>query len=177
MPQTRCGFDDGPAGKGKDLLVGVGPTLLVDIGFDASFDVNNPIKTPQPGLVGVLALVDTGAIESCIDIALATSLGLPITDRRTLAGAGGLHTADVYLAQVHIPALKFTLYGAFTGVALSAGGQRHRALLGRTFLQNFRMIYDGVSGTVTISNEPPNVVGSISLLSAIAKALLPPKKP
>jgi hypothetical protein len=35
----------------------------------------------------------------------------------------------------------------------AAGGQRHFALLGRTFLRNFTMTYEGRAGVVTISND------------------------
>ena len=37
--QTKCGFDNLPNGRaGADLLVTLGPTLFVDIGFDPILD-------------------------------------------------------------------------------------------------------------------------------------------
>ncbi len=57
----------------------------------------------------------------------------------------------MYLAHIHIPNLNFTIYGAFAGVDLIAGGQRHYALIGRTFLRYFKMTYDGLTGDVTLS--------------------------
>jgi hypothetical protein len=57
----------------------------------------------------------------------------------------------MYLAQIHVPSLLFTIHGAFAGVELAAGGQVHKALIGRTFLQNFTMVYEGTTGTVKIS--------------------------
>jgi hypothetical protein len=83
---------------------------------------------------------------------LASQLNLPVVDRRLIAGSSGKHTANVYLAQIHVPALKFTIYGPFAGVDLKAGGQVHNALIGRTFLQNFTMVYEGKTGNVTISS-------------------------
>jgi hypothetical protein len=56
------------------------------------------------------------------------------------------------MAQIHVPALEHTIYGLFAGVHLAAGGQRHRALLGRTFLHSFTMIYEGATGTVILSS-------------------------
>jgi hypothetical protein len=56
----------------------------------------------------------------------------------------------MHLAQVRAPTLGFTIYGLFAGVHLKAGGQPHRALIGRTFLQNLTMVYEGKTGTVTI---------------------------
>jgi hypothetical protein len=71
-----------------------------------------------------------------------------------ISGVGGRHEVNMYLAHVHIPSINFTIYGPFAGVSLIAGGQAHHALIGRTFLQNFTMIYEGRSGTVKLSNDP-----------------------
>src|SRR5205823_6239775 len=98
-------------------------------------------------------LVDTGASESCIDSLLAAQLNLPIVDRRPTSGAHGSLEVNMHLAQVRIPALNFTIYGAFAGVRLAVGGQTHRALIGRTFLQRFTMVYEGRTGAVTISSD------------------------
>ena len=158
MPSAKCGFDDGPAGeKGCDALVVFGPTLIVHIGFDPAYKfvpgqivATPPITgTPNP----VHALVDTGATESCIDAGLAMQLNLPIVDRRSVGGIGGAHEVNMHLAQIHVPSLAFTIHGAFAGVNLIAGGQPHRALIGRTFLQHFTMVYEGLTGTVTLTRD------------------------
>lgn len=52
---------------------------------------------------------------------------------------------------MHIPVFAFTMWGEFAGVHLAAGGQRHQALVGRSFLRRFRMDYNGRTGEVTIS--------------------------
>src|ERR1035437_1055782 len=138
MASTKCGFNSVPGGtSGGDLLVSFGPTLAVNIGFDAGWNPATMGSVPTPGITGIHALVDTGASESCIDSLLATQLNLPVVDRRSIAGIGGSQEVNVYLAQVHIPALNWTIYGLFSGVHLAAGGQQHRALIGRTFLQGF----------------------------------------
>jgi predicted aspartyl protease len=152
MAQTKCGFNDGPAGSGAELLVSYGPTLKVDIGFDPNFRVTYPVTIPVPGIKDLIALVDTGASESCIDNLLAAQLKLPIIDRRPISGVHGSHETNMYLAQIYIPNLNFSIYGIFAGVDLKAGGQIHNALIGRTFLRNFTMVYEGQTGTVTISN-------------------------
>lgn len=152
MPSTRCGFDDQPSAPGSVLLTTWGPTLLVDIGFDPMYNPKSS-KAPPPGMTGINALVDTGAMESCIDSLLAAQLGLPIVDRRKVSGVHGSQEVNVHLAQVHVPSLKVTIYGAFAGVHLAAGGQAHNALIGRTFLRNFTMVYEGRTGTVTLSND------------------------
>ena len=56
----------------------------------------------------------------------------------------------MYLAHIYVPSLDMTINGRFGGVHLIAGGQRHSALIGRSFLMNFRMVYDGLTGTVEL---------------------------
>ncbi len=154
MATTRCGFNSVPGGaSGADLLVLLGPTLKVNIGFDPNFRFTNGGPIPVAGITGVDALVDTGASTSCIDNLVANQLGLPVVDRRPVSGAHGKHPTPIYLAQIHVPSLNFTIYGQFAGVDLVAGGQVHKALIGRTFLQRFTMIYEGKTGTVTLSSD------------------------
>ena len=153
MVRTKCGFDDRPGGPaGRVQLVSFGPTLFVTISFDPNwvFTGSNP-----PPAVGskVHALVDTGATESCIDSVIAVQLNLPIVDRRPISGVHGAQLVNVHLAQIYVPTLNSWIYGAFAGVDLAAGGQSHRALIGRTFLTNYTMIYEGRTGTVTIHND------------------------
>ena len=152
MPETLCGFNDVPGGaSGADQLVSYGPTLLVNIGFDPAYDSARGVL-PVAGITGINALVDTGATESCIDSMLAAQLNLPVVDRRFIAGVHGRQEINIHLAQVHVPALNFTLYGAFAGVHLAAGGQPHQALIGRTFLRHYTMVYEGKTGTVRLSS-------------------------
>ena len=149
MPRAECGFRDDEQGSGRDWLVSVGPTLWMDAGFDSAYTAA-PGQVPTPGMRNIPALVDTGALESCIDDSLATELNLPVVDRVNMSGVGGLHVAKVYLAQIRSPRLHFVQYGRFTGAALTEGGQSHKILIGRTFLMNSIMFYDGQTGAVTL---------------------------
>jgi predicted aspartyl protease len=153
MPSAKCGFKDVPGGApASELLVSIGPTLLVDIGFDPDYKPPPNPNVPVPGIKGIHALVDTGATESCIDSMLATQLALPIVDKRVVSGVSGPQEVNIHLAQVHVPSLPFTIYGTFAGVHLAAGGQPHKALIGRTFLSRFVMVYNGPTGDVTLSS-------------------------
>jgi hypothetical protein len=156
MAETRCGFDDQPGapGSGCAVLEFCGPTLFVRIGFDAAYDPSLPANPPNLPTNDIHALVDTGAGESCIDSGLAMTLNLPIVDRRMTAGVHGAKEVNVHLAQIFIPGLAFTIYGPFCAVDLAAGGQVHLALIGRSFLRNFTMIYEGRTGSVTLHNNP-----------------------
>lgn len=152
MAQAKCGFNSTPDGaSGSDLLATFGPTLFVNIGFDTNYrpDVK---RAPTPGVQKIQALVDTGAVESCIDNMLASQLRLPIINKRLISGVHGSHPTNMYLAQVHIPSLSFTIYGEFAGADLAGGSQIHRALIGRTFLRHFTMLYEGRTGDVILSN-------------------------
>lgn len=146
MPTTNCGFDS------PDELELYGPTLVVEIGFDANYRINSGIKPElHSGLLP--ALVDTGVTESCIDSELAARLNFPIVNRRQIAGAGGITEVYVHLAQIYVLGLDWTIYGRFDGVHLAAGGQPYYALIGRTFLRHFNMDYDGPTGVVILTNE------------------------
>jgi predicted aspartyl protease len=149
MPEAKCGFNSIPGGaSGSELLVTYGPSIIVDIGFDPDYRTK---PVPLAGITDLAALVDTGATESCIDSLLAAQLNLPIVDKRVICGAGGQHEVNMHLAQIYVPSLHFTVYGSFAAVHLAAGGQPHRALLGRTFLAAMKMSYDGLTGDVTLS--------------------------
>ena len=156
MKSTACGFQSANGVSGQDLLVQFGPTLQVEIGFDPAFvpGSTTPLNLPMKN---VNALVDTGATDSCIDSSLAMHLNLPIIDQRVYGGISGSMQVNMHLAQIHIPTLPHTLYGAFAGVNLAAGGQPHLVLIGRTFLRHFYMFYDGQNGAVVILDQLPPV--------------------
>jgi hypothetical protein len=154
MVETKCGFNDGNGLAGSGHLVVHGPTLLVDIGLDLAYDVTNSASPPSLAETKLWALVDTGATESCIDLDLAQRLALPLVDRRHIGGVSGRQEVGMYMAHVHIPSLNYTIHGLFAGVNLIAGGQRHYALIGRTFLRSFKMTYNGRTGDVTLQYLP-----------------------
>lgn len=143
MPTAECGLDSAAA------LARLGPTLWVEIGFDPNFAAGadgRPDRAPSP----LPALVDTGAVESCIDSDLAATLKLPIVDRQNMSGAHGASEVNMHLAQIYVPDLDHAVAGAFAGVHLTAGGQPHYALIGRNFLLHYTMIYEGGTGKVSL---------------------------
>ena len=146
MPSTDVGFSR------WDELFSIGPTLEVQIGYDSMYRLDAG-REPYIPADRHPALVDTGSALSCIDSVLATRLNLPVVEHQSIAGVGGVYRADMYLAQICIPELEWVIHGQFAGVHLAAGGQPHRALLGRHFLRRFRFVYDGPTGSVTLSND------------------------
>ncbi|MGH7867124.1 MAG: hypothetical protein ACREP9_05665, partial [Candidatus Dormibacteraceae bacterium] len=70
MVEALCGFNSNANAHGADLLMAFGPTLLVNIGFDAAWTATSG-SIPQSPAANLPALVDTGASASCIDQILA----------------------------------------------------------------------------------------------------------
>lgn len=90
-------------------------------------------------------LIDTGATDVCIDVTLAAELGLIWTGREQVGVAGGASImADVFAGILEVPELGFSemvpLY------ALKTRRPTHDVLLGRSFLRNFIVTFDGPQG-------------------------------
>jgi len=85
------------------LLISAGPTLVVDIGFDDSYDPGSPDNPPNLPVTQVPALIDTGASQSCIDKQLAETLQLPIVDEQQISGVSGLDKVNMHLAHIYVP--------------------------------------------------------------------------
>ena len=148
MRSAPAGFKVGKAGATTaDLLVQFGPTLLVDIGIKSRAPAGEPPDLPKKR---IKALIDTGAGGDCIDDDLARAIGLPITDEGEISGVGGRSPAYIYTARIYVPALDRLLFQPFTGVKLQQGDQWHGVILGRTFLRQYRLAYNGPDGTVTV---------------------------
>jgi predicted aspartyl protease len=155
MISAECGFDGGNA---RLDLQNIGPTLKVNV---IRLQLNETgMEVPAESLNDVDALVDTGAVMCFIDEAVARTLKLLLIDRQTICGAGGAHEANVHLAGIQVPALRYELWGRFAGVNLSAGGQQHGVLLGRNLLSDFVMNYDGLKGKVAISQPEQSIHSS-----------------
>lgn len=145
---------------GKSLLVQKGPTVQVEIGFDSGLVHPDPAAVraaaaavaaaPVPAKL-LDALIDTGALDSCIDEDLASALKLPLIDQGQCAGVGGTHSLNIYLGYIRIVELGFLQYGRFIGAKLQAGGQPHMALLGRNLLKDMILVYDGRDGTCRLA--------------------------
>lgn len=148
MTRIQCGYSGGAAASSR--LVQLGPRLLVQVGFDEGYDPRSPGRIARLPSEPLVALIDTGASISCIDVNLALSLGLPEVDAITAVTADGPTRAIAFLAQVHSPSLKFTLHGRCAGMRIAAPTHEHVMLIGRDFLGHFRMLYDGPSGGVEL---------------------------
>jgi hypothetical protein len=141
MPFVECAPSQGD--DRDQALINLGPGLAVLVGAPSAADPK-VAENPQQHL----ALIDTGATQSCIDESLAVALNLPLIDKVMMGGVAGAKEHNVYLAVVTVPNVRYQ-YGSFAGVDLAGGGQIHRVLLGRTFLAHSVLIYDGFRAQVT----------------------------
>ena len=153
MPVIDCGFRDGPLGSGAERLVQRGPILQVNIGLDPEYKYESG-STFNSDIMQVPALVDTGAVFSCIDDDLARSLGLPLVDRRLFYMLNGKRECNAYLAHIVVPALSLFQHGIFYGLTLDEIERPYLAVIGRTFLRDMTLIYDGPTGSVRIARQP-----------------------
>lgn len=96
------------------------------------------------------ALIDTGATHIAIDMEVAKSLELVPVDTASLGGIGGEVKAIVYAGLLDVPAFKFKKMVQFyspVGAVLPS-----KVILGRSFLSNYIMTYDGPNGTFIFSH-------------------------
>lgn len=90
-------------------------------------------------------LIDTGATNVCIDIRMAVELGLSSTGKESVGVAGGGSLmSDVYAGILEVPQLNFSEMVPF--YTLRMRHPTHDVLLGRSFLQNFIVTFDGPQG-------------------------------
>ncbi len=154
MPIAEAGFFAPDGTVIPSALLNLGPTVQVLVsGVPANIPPQaGGVAAGVPAAQVVNGLVDTGAAQSCIDSDLAARLNLPVIDRVTLSGSNGAHQHDVFAAQVSVPVLGIIQTGRFAGVHLAGGQQPHHVLLGRTFLQNVVMVYDGRRSQVMLAS-------------------------
>ncbi len=141
--QTQIKTND-PKKAPAQVLISAGPTIHVLVGQPP---LPNEPPADHPKLEQVIALIDTGASTSCIDEKFATDLGLTIIDEQTAHGIGGPKLHSRFLALMQVPELSTHATGSFLGVDLKG---RQPVLLGRDFLNNSILVYDGVSGIISI---------------------------
>ncbi len=112
--RIECGFADTENATGQASLVHVGPTLHVDIGFD-------PEYAPGKNIIPAASIpVFWSSSTPVRPKATSTSRQLRpwifrFVEQRSYGAATGLHPANMYLAQIRVPALNYTVWGEFTG--------------------------------------------------------------
>ena len=111
---------------------------------------NAPNGTQDSNGISINGLIDTGAVRSCLDLMFTRSLELPVVGREHVAGVHGIQDANLYMAEISVAQLNMKIRGRFIGLPLELAGLP-RVLLGRDFLSRLKMVYDGRSGSVTLT--------------------------
>lgn len=138
MSTAEVGFAYQPG-----LLLHRGPTVRARVGVGR--DVVDDADAPEH-----FAIIDTGAQNNCIDQGFARAIGLNPIGYLRISGVGGHFDTETYTAHVYVPALDYLVAGRFIGANLLSAGQHHGLILGRDFLADFSMSYNGGSGSVTL---------------------------
>lgn len=100
---------------------------------------SDDLESEQASLVGI---IDTGASCICVDSRVPKRLGLVSSDRKLVQMADGrFQTSTVYTARMSVPALGFDDYVQVNAVDMEYPSDR--VLLGRSFLKDYIVNYDG----------------------------------
>jgi predicted aspartyl protease len=108
-------------------------------------------QEPVPPPVSGLALIDTGAISSCIDEETAKQMQLPVVNVVSMASASHASTkANQYPIKLQIAGIPISFNSTATGAPLKTAHQGLIALIGRDLLQHCVLIYNGALGSVSL---------------------------
>lgn len=128
-----------------------GPVIQVSVTIEqnagkALLAQGRALPTPKAGL----ALIDTGASNTCIDDQAAVELRLPIIDIAHMQSAShAKHQCNVYPVTIDIPGVVNLNSPRTMGAALA--GQGLLALIGRDVLSRCTLFYNGPMGQITLS--------------------------
>lgn len=134
------------------ILKDRGPLIQVSVSIAQTFAVQLTQQGQSlPNPITGFALIDTGASMSCIDNNVAQQLNLPVINVANMASASHSSTqANIYPVKFEILGWGITLDSNQTmGAALQVQGLI--ALLGRDLLQHCILIYNGNTGTISLS--------------------------
>lgn len=127
-----------------------GPVLQVTVTIEenagkALISQGKPVPTPRAGL----ALIDTGASNTCIDDEAAKALGLPVIDVGNMLSATHQKVpCNVYPVLIATPIVNLNSPRTM-GAALAAQGLL--VIIGRDVLQRCNLFYNGPVGQFTLS--------------------------
>jgi predicted aspartyl protease len=127
-----------------------GPILQVTVTIEenagkALLGQGKPVPTPKTGL----ALIDTGASNTCIDEQAAKELGLPVIDVGFMLSATHEKVpCNIYPVLINTQIMNFNSPRTM-GAALAAQGLM--VLIGRDVLQRGTLFYNGPTGQFTFS--------------------------
>lgn len=123
--------------------------------IDIILRADSAVVSSQEQFVAGTAIIDTGASKVCIDYRIAQTLNLRQIDQTTLQVVGGTVSAPVYLAELEVPSLNYKKL--IEVVAAKVGHASYQALLGRSFLSEFIVTFDGPRGFFVFARPTPEL--------------------
>ena len=99
--------------------------------------------------------MDTGAWPSYLDVSVVRQLRLKPIDFAAPATLiqDQRRRLNIYAATIRIPALDLPRTAAYPALDFAEAGLPYGALIGRDFLGDLTMTYDGPSGSVVLCRE------------------------
>ena len=115
------------------------------------------LRSSGPGIIITLngsltlALLDTGASFSYVDIVAAERLKAPVVAQHDAAGATGDGTYPTFELAFHIPQLDVLVPSPVRALPLKQSGHIWDATVGRDVLTQFEFCVDGRTGQITFA--------------------------
>ena len=147
MPVSDTG---GHAGNGAELQL-EGPKVTIEIGVPtvlAEFLARSGL--PVPSARRGFALIDTGASITAVDEGVVASLGIQPIGQMKLSTPSQSRSSWLYAARLTCSAVAMPPLEVLDIVGCSLQPQGFIALLGRNFLRNVVLVYDGPGGFFTL---------------------------
>ena len=151
--------EKGDVRPAPEFMVRLGPVVQVTIHVpdDVAQAYADRGETSPPPNNGY-AIIDTGATTTCFDVEAAKAAGLPQIGDADMSSAS--HTSSrvpVFAGKIFVPGLGIGInipegMGAnLSSINLNSDGEALVALLGRDFLQNTVLVYNGPDGHFSLS--------------------------
>ena len=135
-------------GENADGLQHFGPTIPIILS-----------RYRYPGLIeseetsnseSGLALIDTGALVTSVDIELAEKLGLTVVDTRPMTSATGTEVMPVFAARIDIQSGGVGI-DAEAAIGARLAPMNIAVLLGRDVLRSGILVYNGPAGIISLA--------------------------
>jgi predicted aspartyl protease len=114
-----------------------------------------PLDEGQSSYKFADALIDTGASDVFIDSSIAGSLGLRERNPKSVNTVRGDAGGVGYSALLVVPELDFQEHIEVIAMRIGAGKMNYPIVLGRSFLERYRIQYDGPNGTMLFEWDLP----------------------
>ena len=102
-----------------------------------------------------VALLDTGASVSSLDITFAEALNLPVSGTHRSAGATGEGAYPNFDTLLHIPVLGIDVQSPIGGLPLKSHGHPWDAIIGRDILCRYELTTNGETGLIRFTEVNP----------------------